>query len=189
MHGVAGADPTDHRALAAGLPPIDSIDHWGFLTGKTAVSPRNTIPLGSCSAAPDEDAFCQTKGNMPATVNGVVSYLGAGADRRLWKLLVGRIPLAGWTGPRYPNGTGAVTPTVDCGTGCAASKPHPFFHQRVLFRPSPPSTPVPRDTHIARNTRFGLPPKSRKAPFFLSGGRAGGERERELPVFLFFPPT
>ena len=67
MHGVAGADPTDHRALAAGLPPIDSIDHRGLLTGKTAVSPRNTIPLGPCSAAPDEDPFCQTKGKIPAT--------------------------------------------------------------------------------------------------------------------------
>lgn len=118
VHGIAGADPTDHRAAAAGLPPIDSIDHWDYLTGKTTTSPRNTIPLGSCSAAPDEDPFCQTKGNMPATVNGVVSYLGAGTVRRLWKLLIGRIPLAGWTGPKYPNGTAAVTPTVDCGAGC-----------------------------------------------------------------------
>ena len=26
--GLAGADPTDHRAEAAGLPPVDSVDLW-----------------------------------------------------------------------------------------------------------------------------------------------------------------
>ena len=49
-------------------------------------------------------------------MNGVVSYLGTGADRKLWKLLIGRIPLAGWTWPKYPNGTAAATPPISCGT-------------------------------------------------------------------------
>jgi len=52
----------------------------------------------------------------PYPVNSVVAYLGEGKQRILWKLLVGRIPLAGWTWPKYPNGTGASTPTVGCGT-------------------------------------------------------------------------
>lgn len=28
LAALAGEDPTDHRAAAAGLPPIDSIDMW-----------------------------------------------------------------------------------------------------------------------------------------------------------------
>ena len=28
VEGIAGGDPTDHRAAAAGLPPIDSFNHW-----------------------------------------------------------------------------------------------------------------------------------------------------------------
>jgi arylsulfatase I/J len=116
VQGIAGLDPTDHRAAKAGLPPIDSVNHWEFLTGKTSVSPRTAIPLGSCTAAPDEDAFCQTEGHQQTIVNAVVSYVGEGRERRLWKLLIGRVPLGGWTWPRYPHSTGASTPTVSCGT-------------------------------------------------------------------------
>jgi arylsulfatase A-like enzyme len=115
VEGIAGMDPTDHRAAAAGLPPIDSVNHWDFLVGKVATSPRAEIPLGSCTAAPDQDAFCQSEGHQQTIVNAVVTYVGDGADRQLWKLLIGRVPLAGWTGPKYPNGTGAETPTVSCG--------------------------------------------------------------------------
>ena len=35
---LAGADPTDHRAAAAGLPPVDSIDLWPYLSGQVAGS-------------------------------------------------------------------------------------------------------------------------------------------------------
>jgi hypothetical protein len=49
-------------------------------------------------------------------VNSVVAYLGKGAERTLWKLLIGRVPLAGWTWPKYPNTTTPYTPTVSCGT-------------------------------------------------------------------------
>jgi len=31
VQGIAGGDPTDHRAALAGLPPIDSVNHWDFL--------------------------------------------------------------------------------------------------------------------------------------------------------------
>ena len=79
------------------------------------MSPRTGIALGSCSAAPDVDAFCQTQGHQQTIVNAVVAYQGAGATRALWKLLIGRVPLAGWTWPKYPNGTAATTPTIDCG--------------------------------------------------------------------------
>ena len=120
VQGIAGVDPTDHRAASAGLPPIDSVNHWDFLTGKTHDSPRTAIPLGSCSAAPDQDAFCQTEGHQQTIVNAVVAYLGEGKQRQLWKLIVGRVPLAGWAWPKYPgpapNNTSTGFPTVSCGT-------------------------------------------------------------------------
>ena len=31
---LAGADPTDHRAAAAGLPAIDSVDLWPYFSGQ-----------------------------------------------------------------------------------------------------------------------------------------------------------
>lgn len=113
--GAAGVDPTDHRAALAGLPPIDSVNHWDYFMGKSSTGPRITVPLGSCTAAPDQDAFCQTSGYQQTIVNGMVAYLGQGDQRQLWKLLVGRIPLAGWTWPKYPNGSAPDTPTVSCG--------------------------------------------------------------------------
>jgi hypothetical protein len=71
--------------------------------------------------APDQDAFCQTEGHQQTIVNAVVAYIGEGAQRTLWKLLIGRIPLAGWTFPKYPgsppaNGSRPETPTISCGT-------------------------------------------------------------------------
>ena len=35
---LAGAEVTDHRAAAAGLPPVDSIDLWPYLSGKQYVA-------------------------------------------------------------------------------------------------------------------------------------------------------
>lgn len=72
---------------------------------------------------------------MQTVVNGMVAYISktdgvpvslatneAGpplvqdpSSLRLFKLLVGRVPLSTWTGPKYPNGTGAGQPTFDCG--------------------------------------------------------------------------
>jgi hypothetical protein len=37
---VAGADPTDHAAAAAGLPPIDSVSVLKYITGEAPSSPR-----------------------------------------------------------------------------------------------------------------------------------------------------
>merc|ERR1711988_312315 len=43
---LAGADPTDHRAAAAGLPPIDSHNLWPLLSGQTKTSPRTELAIG-----------------------------------------------------------------------------------------------------------------------------------------------
>jgi arylsulfatase A-like enzyme len=51
---LAGADPTDHKAAKAGLPPIDSVNQWPVISGQVTSlleSPRTEVPLGSCTDA------------------------------------------------------------------------------------------------------------------------------------------
>ena len=89
---LAGADPTDHRAAAAGLPPIDSLNLWPYWSGDAPASPRDTV---------HHDPGALTVGDL--------------------KLLTGDVPGDCWTGPRYPNGTvdPACNSTRSCGaTGC-----------------------------------------------------------------------
>ncbi len=60
---LAGANATDARAAAAGLPPIDSLSLWTLLSDPTApgaASPRTEVPLstpslrwGNAITAPD----------------------------------------------------------------------------------------------------------------------------------------
>ena len=42
---LAGVDPTDQRAAAANLPPIDSLDLVPYLMGAVDASPRSAIHL------------------------------------------------------------------------------------------------------------------------------------------------
>jgi arylsulfatase I/J len=78
---LAGVDPTDARAAAAGLPPIDSLDMSALLLGTNATSPRTEVWLGS-----DTD-----DGNDGATlVQGVIRASDG------MKLLVGNVQYAGW---------------------------------------------------------------------------------------------
>lgn len=94
--GVAGVDPTDHKAAAAKLPPIDSVNLWPYFTGEVTESPRKNI------------------------YNDVSTAI-AEIDGTLFKIMVGSDGAACYMGPQYPNGT--VSPvcnvTQDCGTdGC-----------------------------------------------------------------------
>ena len=41
--GLAGVDPTDERAAAAGLPPVDGHDLWPLISGANATSPRTEV--------------------------------------------------------------------------------------------------------------------------------------------------
>ena len=91
--GLAGVDPTDTMAAAANLPPIDSVDVWPLISGQNSTSPRTDIP---------------------ASINALIS-----GD---YKILVGNMQQAGWTGPQYPNSTnpkGGIKAVEDCGdSGC-----------------------------------------------------------------------
>jgi arylsulfatase I/J len=40
---LAGVDPTDHRAAAAHLPPLDSLNLWPYISGANNTSPRTEI--------------------------------------------------------------------------------------------------------------------------------------------------
>jgi hypothetical protein len=116
VHGIAGLDATDKEAAAAGLPPLDSVDQWAYLSGASATAPRTTLPIGSTGNPHDTWASkndVQVHGFIEAT------------DGKLWKLLVGGITNNIWQGPEYPNATTAKqvdsnTLIHDCGfaTGC-----------------------------------------------------------------------
>jgi hypothetical protein len=82
---LAGVDPTDHKADAAGLPPHDSHDLWPYLSGQVKVSPRTELAIGD--------------------VGQVGGLITAAADGSLHKVLLGELSQAGWTGPQYPNTT------------------------------------------------------------------------------------
>ncbi|XP_065839147.1 arylsulfatase B-like isoform X2 [Oscarella lobularis] len=94
----AGVDPSDAKAAAAKLPPIDSMNMWPYVSGQVTTSPRQDVPIGGRDM-----------------VQGLVS-----GD---YKILIGKVGTAGWTGPQFPNTTdghptGGIDITEDCGTGC-----------------------------------------------------------------------
>ena len=90
---LAGVDPTDERAAEAKLPPIDSMNMWPLISGQNVTSPRTDIP---------------------ASIDTLIS-----GD---YKILVGNVDQAGWTGPQYPNRTnpnGGIKAIERCGeSGC-----------------------------------------------------------------------
>jgi arylsulfatase I/J len=88
---LAGEDPTDHRAAAAKLPPIDSLNLWPYLSGQNDTSPRTDI-------------------YMDTTALLVFP----------WKLITGSNQGDCWASPSYPNGTSdpACYSSLHCHHGC-----------------------------------------------------------------------
>ena len=89
---LAGVDPTDERAAKANLPPIDSLNMWPLISGQNSTSPRTDIPISNTTLISGD-----------------------------YKILVGNVDQAGWTGPVYPNTTkpSGINATEHCGeTGC-----------------------------------------------------------------------
>lgn len=87
---LAGADPWDSRAHAAGLPPVDSIDQWGYLSGKS-VTPART----------------QMYADTAMLINGTFKYLSSKENQ------------ACWSGPVSPNSSAGdmECTTTECGSG------------------------------------------------------------------------
>jgi arylsulfatase I/J len=115
--GLAGVDPTDARAAAAGLPPVDGIDLWPVLSGANKTSGRRLQFLGSTDNTPD-------KGNT--IVQGVIRAVDG------YKLILGDANPSFWQGPTYPNSSAAGNFThLACGdpdAGGAAYGPGCLFN-------------------------------------------------------------
>jgi arylsulfatase I/J len=84
---LAGVDPADARAAAAGLPPVDGLNLWPLLSGANASAPRTEVWLGSGGAG-DSD------GSTNPIVQGYIRADG-------YKVLYGNVIENTWTGPFY----------------------------------------------------------------------------------------
>mmetsp|Transcript_10214 Transcript_10214/g.26156 ORF Transcript_10214/g.26156 Transcript_10214/m.26156 type:complete len:421 (-) Transcript_10214:5-1267(-) len=84
---LAGVDPTDTMAAAAGLPPIDSKNVWSTLTGESKAAVREVLPA-VVEFAPGHGG------------NSNVSALLIGER---WKFLIGQQVLSYWQSPDFPN--------------------------------------------------------------------------------------
>lgn len=108
---LAGADPVDERAAAAGLPPVEGVDLWPLLSGVNATSPRTEVWLGHDSPR-----------NGPA-VAGSATFVQGLIRADGWKLLHDVLNQDMYQGPFYPNATTLAHPwkntDYDCGTSVA----------------------------------------------------------------------
>ena len=85
-------DITDHKAAAAGLPPVDSLNMWPLISGSNGTSPRTEIVVGS-----------NVGGDESGRTSGVTTV--AALIRPPWKILLGEGPgdildMAGHPGPQ-----------------------------------------------------------------------------------------
>jgi len=106
-------DPTDHRASAFDLPPIDGVDQSDYLLGVNSTSPRNSLVLGS-QEDPSDGAEIASEGTF---IQGIIIPP--------YKLLIGNLSMSGWSGPQSPNSTQPALgihpcgdPAVKTGQGC-----------------------------------------------------------------------
>jgi arylsulfatase I/J len=144
---LAGVDPEDARAAAAGLPPIDSLDLWPLLSGQNATSPRQEVVLGQPLVSGDN--------SIGDPWQGVQALIRADG----YKLVLGTTHQNVWTSPQYPNAsTSWKNDAADCTAGClynvftdptehadisashpdivAALKARIIFHNNTMYRPN-----------------------------------------------------
>eukprot|EP00037_Helgoeca_nana_P013660 m.125968 g.125968 ORF g.125968 m.125968 type:complete len:523 (+) comp22161_c0_seq1:3-1571(+) len=103
--GLAGVNATDD---APGMPGIDSIDQWAYITGSVVDSPRTEILLAS--------AFAAKPSNDASAANGSAALLVG-----KYKLVRYAQQYCFWMGPRYPNASTdhKNEDSCDCGSkGC-----------------------------------------------------------------------
>eukprot|EP01051_Picozoa_sp_SAG22_P013608 SAG22_NODE_1545_length_4156_cov_2.392162_3_plen_270_part_00 len=128
---LAGVDPTDKRAAAYGLPPIDSVDQSPIILGSVITSHnlRQDIVLGGLLGRSE-----QGKPQGPrAIISARPMPMPSTADRdqdntagapTLYKLLIGMsgANMATWSGPRFPNASSSAVSfgkiVQNCSHGC-----------------------------------------------------------------------
>jgi arylsulfatase I/J len=95
---LVGVDPTDRKAEAAGLPPVDGYNMWPLISGKVTQSPRSELAIG--------DPNSTNPHILSATRVG-------GLIQGRYKLIVGWLESSGWTGPVFPNSTSDWDPSSE----------------------------------------------------------------------------
>ena len=121
---LAGVDPHDSRAEAAGLPPVDSHDMTAVLLGTNLTSPRTEIAIGTQPM----QTIIYPGGTA---VQGIIQRDAETGD--LWKLLTGDIFMAAWTGPQCESTHRAFQHT-DPTDGAAANRSEPLHDDRRVLR-------------------------------------------------------
>lgn len=118
---LAGIDPTDWRAAAAKLPPVDSHSLVPVLMG-TGISTRKEIPIGT-------EPRLMTLYNHTNQVSTIQAVIQEDETGKLWKLIIGMNEQAGWQGIHYPNHTTNTCcfggPKNDPEAACPARDPCP----------------------------------------------------------------
>ena len=88
---LAGIDPTDWRAAAADLPPVDSHSLVPVLMG-TGESTRKEIPIGT-------EPRLMTLFGHPNQVSTIQAVIQEDETGKLWKFIIGTLEQSGWQGP------------------------------------------------------------------------------------------
>lgn len=112
---LAGVDPADSKAAAAGLPPVDGLNMWPLLSGQNSTSPRTEVWLGAAFPFPGANTG-------DTIIQGLITSDG-------YKLIVGQLNENIWTGPLYPNTT---TSWQDVPLSCGDPNP-PYDAPGCLF--------------------------------------------------------
>eukprot|EP00611_Tribonema_gayanum_P006377 TRINITY_DN15679_c0_g1_i1.p1 TRINITY_DN15679_c0_g1~~TRINITY_DN15679_c0_g1_i1.p1 ORF type:complete len:410 (-),score=31.52 TRINITY_DN15679_c0_g1_i1:415-1524(-) len=96
---LAGVDPTDTKAAAFGLPPVDGLDMWQYISGANDTSPRTEVVSG-------------------IQRNGGIAAPQVVIDQQGYKLMVGEVKSADWSEQIGPTATTPVKnklSVLDCG--------------------------------------------------------------------------
>ena len=88
---LAGIDPTDWRAAAADLPPVDSHSMVPVIMG-TGPSTRKEIPIGT-------EPRLMTLFGHPNQVSTIQAVIQEDETGKLWKFIIGTLEQSGWQGP------------------------------------------------------------------------------------------
>lgn len=115
-------DQTDSRAAQAGLPPVDGVNMWPYLSGAVNVSPRTEIfadaqPFGVLLKEMNGRKWKLFKASSRAVAGSEEEEEGRNAYNEAMRRLApywhgaaptvytGGVNLACWAGPEYPNST------------------------------------------------------------------------------------